>query len=620
MSSIISYSGTNPFGIEDIMAKIEMDNDGYLTLVQLKCDGDFTLSGYIKAETDTNIQVTIDDQDVENGELSVTTNWKHIKVNFNAMTNNQLSLSLPTGIYYLYNFKTEIGTINTDYTVAPEDIDAEIGNTRTIAEQANDHFSWIVKSGTSASDFTITDRMANLTAEHINLNGLVTFNGLASDVPTTIIDSINIGGTNLITNTSQYNSGFTCPIGASSATDKFEVSEGEEITFSFDIKSTTSQKNVQTALIEIFNSNNTRIAYWWVYGDVSTKYTKLTRTVTIPSDAVTARLGFRSSTEYENTYRYVQAERGNKITDWSPAPSDISVENIYKKGTTTIDGGKIDTDTLFARDINMGGIFTATNKGFIYPTEVEYELLTKYMFHEITLTDEQLVTFDFNCDGVVDVIDRGALQMLKWGTRDIEYYINTYGYEPVLSDITTIIDPSQGRKMIKVYGINCWGTYVENYFGLDGIQTNNLRADDITAKKCSIDEITATDSLRIYKDDSYINIGDIFSITNWISLSRNINDISFVVDYGGYYKTGNRVFIQAVITLTDGMSSNTLRALIDNTNIPTTGGYAALNCSVIDSGAAYINAYVNGEYIYFITNTELQPGTQLALTGSYICE
>lgn len=45
-----------------------------------------------------------------------------------------------------------------------------------------DHISWLVKSGTSETNFTITDRMAELVANYINLNGLVTFEGISPDV------------------------------------------------------------------------------------------------------------------------------------------------------------------------------------------------------------------------------------------------------------------------------------------------------------------------------------------------------------------------------------------------------------------------------------------------------
>lgn len=53
-------------------------------------------------------------------------------------------------------------------------------NAQTIANQTASKFQWIVKSGSSATNFTLTDRTAKLVAENINLNGLVTFTGLDS--------------------------------------------------------------------------------------------------------------------------------------------------------------------------------------------------------------------------------------------------------------------------------------------------------------------------------------------------------------------------------------------------------------------------------------------------------
>lgn len=73
--------------------------------------------------------------------------------------------------------------------------------------QLSDKISWVVKSGTSASDFTITDRTATLVAAQINLKGLVTFSGLNTDVQDKFVsleqsiaganDWITSNGTNL---------------------------------------------------------------------------------------------------------------------------------------------------------------------------------------------------------------------------------------------------------------------------------------------------------------------------------------------------------------------------------------------------------------------------------------
>ena len=54
---------------------------------------------------------------------------------------------------------------------------------------------------------------------------------------------------------------------------------------------------------------------------------------------------------------YIKLEKGNKATDWTPAPEDISVENIYTPNTTTIDGGKITTNSIKASSIDVNNLF-----------------------------------------------------------------------------------------------------------------------------------------------------------------------------------------------------------------------------------------------------------------------
>lgn len=71
--------------------------------------------------------------------------------------------------------KIERGTSATPFTLAPEDVNGKIVNVETIANQTADKFSWIVKSGTSSSNFEITDRLMNLVSANINLDGVVSF-------------------------------------------------------------------------------------------------------------------------------------------------------------------------------------------------------------------------------------------------------------------------------------------------------------------------------------------------------------------------------------------------------------------------------------------------------------
>lgn len=83
----------------------------------------------------------------------------------------------------------EVGTVVTDWTPAPEDIESEITVVETIATQTATQMSWLVKSGTSATDFTLTDRAATLVANTINLTGLVAFSGLDSAAQEQVINA-----------------------------------------------------------------------------------------------------------------------------------------------------------------------------------------------------------------------------------------------------------------------------------------------------------------------------------------------------------------------------------------------------------------------------------------------
>lgn len=68
--------------------------------------------------------------------------------------------------------KIEKGTKSTSYSPSPEDV---AHNIKTVEEQTATKFSWLVKSGTSESNFELTDRTISLISKNINLNGIVTF-------------------------------------------------------------------------------------------------------------------------------------------------------------------------------------------------------------------------------------------------------------------------------------------------------------------------------------------------------------------------------------------------------------------------------------------------------------
>ncbi len=62
----------------------------------------------------------------------------------------------------------------------------------SLISQKADRIDWIVASGTSASNFTMTDRAIQLVSENINLDGYVTFTNLSQTGGATVINAGNI--------------------------------------------------------------------------------------------------------------------------------------------------------------------------------------------------------------------------------------------------------------------------------------------------------------------------------------------------------------------------------------------------------------------------------------------
>ena len=121
-----------------------------------------------------------------------------------------LKYKVKRGNIYIKSVKFEEGNKATDWTPAPEDIENEItalstkytdvkqtvdgisttvGNhtsqisslgtkaeaSETNYKQLSNKFSWVVKSGTSETNFTLTERVAELLSEEFNINALTTF-------------------------------------------------------------------------------------------------------------------------------------------------------------------------------------------------------------------------------------------------------------------------------------------------------------------------------------------------------------------------------------------------------------------------------------------------------------
>ena len=104
------------------------------------------------------------------------------------------------------------------------------------------------------------------------------------------------------------------------------VEAGEEYTFSVDMKTTTNTYNSHTYLIQYYNSANTRLSYEWNTSQLTTSWKRFSQTFTIPDNVTKVSIGYRSDSTTLVSYRYPKFEKGNKATDWTPAPEDLRNE------------------------------------------------------------------------------------------------------------------------------------------------------------------------------------------------------------------------------------------------------------------------------------------------------
>ena len=277
--------------------------------------------------------------------------------------------------------KIERGTSATPFTLAPEDVNGKIINVETIANQTAKKFEWIVKGGDSSSNFTLTDRVADLVAERINFKGLVKFSGLSTDAKSDILNSFEVGGINLISDTRDMKS----------------WAKGGKLTITYDqldiknntnaIKVVNSKSTAGNAYLEPPNRGPLSSGKYTVSfyaktdstsgADVSVlitdEYTKTFKinniwtqyiiTFDVANDIPVTNnffwFNFFGTTE-PIYFCYVKLEKGNKPTDWSPNPEDyLPQANLVSNWTTNstwIDGGKIYTGSITADKIATDAI------------------------------------------------------------------------------------------------------------------------------------------------------------------------------------------------------------------------------------------------------------------------
>lgn len=251
--------------------------------------------------------------------------------------------------------KIERGTSATPFTLAPEDVNGKIVNVETIANQTAKQFEWIVKGGDKSSSMVLTDDFLNIVANNINLTGKVTFNSLSSDAKNEIgkvaqskVDDLQIGGRNLLVQ-KNITEGYLSTDGKVS----FVGSGGGDQTS--DWIDVSGNKYITVTLYEDFTNTNNSGRYCEYDADKNC----INTVVYNPRQKSSIIIELKSNTKYirvtaiECKTRRYKIEAGNKATDWTPAPEDVSQDATNKASQALTD----------AKNYSSNAVNWVTNNG-----------------------------------------------------------------------------------------------------------------------------------------------------------------------------------------------------------------------------------------------------------------
>lgn len=143
---------------------------------------------------DGRMESTIETIDGEMSELTQTVSGFDLRISNAEGAVSELSLTVSGFNTRITNTEGDISTLSQSVTSITSRVESAEGAISTVSQTVN-KINWIVASGTSSSNFTMTDRAIKLVADTIDLSGYVTFSALSTSGKTTI------NGANITTGT-----------------------------------------------------------------------------------------------------------------------------------------------------------------------------------------------------------------------------------------------------------------------------------------------------------------------------------------------------------------------------------------------------------------------------------
>lgn len=409
--------------------------------------GQYTYSFYAKSDAASGSQIQTCITGNYTKVFDLTTTWKRytytitIANDLNTVDMYWFNFVGKSAIYF-YHPKLETGNKATDFTIAPEDTNQQITAAETVATQTADKFNWLVKSGTSSTDFELTDRTATLVASAININGLVKFSGLNTDLQNTINNKTNVSYLNFSSggNTKGFFKIATLQVKQNYA--------NQNIIFGVNHR----EHGYTECRIRFSNAGNTDPGMGsFKQTGTPARAWRIIKTATSTWDLYLAKADVWDGgrvTKFDNPYGE------NMLITWSGASADLPEGALVAEqmiaDQTTIDGGiittgylsadriaagsitadKIDVNSIFAKDITATGTITGvTLKGA--KGEFSGEITAKDgTIGCLSVNNDSLVAkgIDINGDTSIMSIEKGCINFVDSNTtwRD-KSYLSTGG-------------------------------------------------------------------------------------------------------------------------------------------------------------------------------------------------
>lgn len=199
---------------------------------------------------------------------------------------------------------------------------------------------------------TVTNTVSSQGTQLSTVQGQISSKVWQQDI-TTAVTNLQIGGRNLYKGTKYWNGEWIIKDGVTIAGDVAKmtavayprygtvaVKSKEQYTISIEIKSDTAHTTAEggVILLDFVDSKNQRVVAKWVPGSFTTEWKRINYTFDVPEshNIVALWVGLRNNSNKVVYFRYLKLEKGNKATDWTPAPEDVdaNISSVEGKITT----------------------------------------------------------------------------------------------------------------------------------------------------------------------------------------------------------------------------------------------------------------------------------------------